>query len=173
MHSAAGWWARVLVANRAALCLSLITVSCGKAPPVSMPPITVVAPTPVTMRATVTLAATAGSNPNEEGRPSPIVVRLYQLRAAGAFNDADFAMLNKTDQSVLGQDLIRRDEYTLIPGGRRQMEIDMPEQAATLCAVAAFQRIETAVWRACVALPVLVVDVTIDDARVSMTSKGL
>jgi type VI secretion system protein VasD len=120
----------------------------------------------------VTIQAAAGVNPNDDGRPSPVVVRLYQLRTVDVFKAADFGKLSGSDQATLGQDLIRRDEYTLTPGGRRQVELELPEDAAALCAIAAFQRLEQAVWRACVDLPATVVAVTVDDARITVTAEG-
>src|SRR5262249_4377528 len=43
-------------------------------------------PTPIG----VTLNADAGINPNDEGKSSPVVVRLYELKGLKAFNNASF-----------------------------------------------------------------------------------
>ena len=38
----------------------------------------------------VALSAQANVNPDSRGRPSPIVVRFYELKTPTAFNNADF-----------------------------------------------------------------------------------
>jgi type VI secretion system protein VasD len=139
-----------------------------------MPTVTVVAPPPpVKAKATVTIRTTADTNPDDNGRPSPVVVRLYQLRADGAFRDADFGALSRQDQTALGQDLLRRTDYTLTPGSRRQVEFELPEQAGALCAVAEFQRLDQAVWRACLPLPAEVIVVTVESNRIVLAPEEL
>jgi type VI secretion system protein VasD len=166
-------WPRAGRVLATACLLGAATVSCGKTPPpqIPMPAVTVIAPSVVKTKATITIQATPGVNPNEDGRPSPIVVRLYQLQADEGFKGADFAKLNASDQATLGPDLIRRDEYTLTPGALRQVEVELPEQARALCAMAAFQRLDT-VWRACANLPATLVAITIEDTRITVTIPG-
>ena len=52
----------------------------------------------------LTLAATADSNPDATGRPSPVVVRVYQLKTDVAFKGAEFFALFDDDMKVLGPD---------------------------------------------------------------------
>ena len=72
---------------------------CAKAPPPAapaaptLPPITIAAPPEAKTKAAMTLVATADTNPDGSGRPSPIVVRVYQLKTDGAFKGADFFAL--------------------------------------------------------------------------------
>lgn len=165
-----GWIAAVLCVAGG------IAVACGKAPPPQppLPPtITVVTPPVVKAKATMTIEAASDVNPNDVGRPSPVVVRVYQLKNDAAFRDADFGKLFGDDQATLGQDLLRRDEYTLSPSERRAVEVELPNEGVVLCAMAAYQNINTSVWRACAKLPASVVTVAIERARVVVTSEGL
>lgn len=67
-------------------------------------------------------------NPNAEGRPSPVFLRIYQLKDAAAFNTASFADLADADAEVLGASLISRDEFELCPletpGSSRSARVD-------------------------------------------------
>jgi type VI secretion system protein VasD len=153
-----------------------IAAACGKAPPPQppLPPtVTVVTPPVVKAKATVTIDAASDVNPNDAGRPSPVVVRVYQLKNDAAFRDADFGKLYGDDQAALGQDLLRRDEYTLSPSEHRAVEVELPNDGLVLCAMAAFQNINTSVWRACAKLPASVVSVAIERARIVVTTEGL
>ncbi len=92
-------------------------------------------------------------NPNYEGEPSPVVVRLYQLRTIGAFQSADFFSLIDDEASALGEDLIAREEIELRPGERIELNRDFDPRARYIGVVAAFRDLEKARWRAFAALP--------------------
>lgn len=154
----------------------VIAVGCGKAPPPQppLPPtVTVVTPPVVKAKAMMTIEAASDVNPNDAGRPSPVVVRVYQLKNDAAFRDADFGKLYGDDQAALGQDVVRRDEYTLSPSERRAVEVELPNEGVVVCAIAAFQSIDTSVWRACAKLPASAVTVAVERARVVVTTEGL
>jgi type VI secretion system protein VasD len=106
---------------------------------------------PVPARAQLVVSADA--NPDASGRPSPIVVRLFQLRADGEFAAADFFALYDKEKEVLGQSFISREEYVLAPGETRSLEIPLDGQARYIAALAAFRDIRSARWRAVTKAP--------------------
>ena len=55
-------------------------------------------------------------NPDPMGRPSPVVIRLYELKSLGVFNNADFFAIYEQDTTILGNDLNAREEIELVPG---------------------------------------------------------
>ncbi len=126
---------------------SIVVVGCASVPKPSI--------------ATITVAASADSNPDAAGRPSPVVVRLYQLKENVAFNGADFFALYDDEQKVLGGDLVSRSEYLLKPSEKRSLEIEVSPDARFVGAVAAFRDIRNARWR-------VVVPVTLDHERVTV-----
>jgi type VI secretion system protein VasD len=99
------------------------------------------------------LAAAANVNPDVEGKPAPVVVRLYELAAATAFGNADFFQLHDDDKAVLGADLIGRSEYILVPGETITVSKAVPAEVRFLGATAAYQAIEAASWRALTPVP--------------------
>jgi len=137
----------------AAVCVAtLIAIACASAPPKPA-------------RTRLTIAATADSNPDASGRPSPVVVRVYQLKADTGFNGAEFFDLFDDEMKVLGGDLIGRTEYTLAPSERRTMEIDVSADAHFVGVIAAYRDIRNAQWRTIVAAPLKKDDVTVDVER--------
>lgn len=102
------------------------------------------------------LAVRAGNllNPDYLNRPSPVVVRLYLLRAEITFGAADFFSLYERDAATLGADLLAREELQLRPGRLVSINRDFPAEARFLGVVVAFRDIEKSTWRALSSLPV-------------------
>jgi len=108
-------------------------------------------PKPVETKAELT--ASADVNPDSSGRPSPVVVRIYQLRGDTEFNNADFFALYEKDKEILGASLIGRDEKTLFPGQHLEMALPLSGEARFVGAVAAYRDLATARWRAEIGRP--------------------
>jgi len=93
------------------------------------------------------------ANPDDRGRAAPIVVRIYELKNDGAFNAADFFTLKTQDKTVLGDDVVKRDELQLRPG-EHQTLVRRPDPATTAVGViAAYRDLPNTVWRAVYAMP--------------------
>jgi type VI secretion system protein VasD len=149
-----------------ALAALLAAGACAKAPPPpALPPITIAAPPEARTRSTMTLMASADTNPDARGRPSPIVVRVYQLKTDAAFTGADFFALYDDDQKVLGAELISRDEYVLAPSERKTIDVTVSRDTRFIGALAAF-RDRNAESRALLAAPRRGLNVTIERARI-------
>lgn len=102
---------------------------------------------PKASRARITVAAAADTNPDASGRPSPVVVRVYQLNADAAFSGADFFSLYDDEQKVLGAQLIDRSEFVLAPAEKRTVDVAVAPETRFVGAVAAFRDIRNAQWR--------------------------
>lgn len=105
-------------------------------------------PTPIS----VLLIADANTNPNEAGEPSPIVVRVYQLKGIKAFNNATYFDFVDDDAKTLGADLVASQEYELTPGSEEEYDREISSEATHLGVVAGFRNIQSANWRASIEL---------------------
>jgi type VI secretion system protein VasD len=110
------------------------------------------APPPPTVAA-LTMTAAADANPDPGGAAAPVTVRIYQLASTAAFEQADFFQLYNNDQTVLGADLLGRDEVTITPGGTQQLVKELKPGVTAIGVVAAFRDIQHANWRATAAPP--------------------
>lgn len=155
-----------------AVCVMLAAGACAKAPPPApaLPPITIAAPPEVKTKAAMTLMASADSNPDAAGRPSPVVVRVYQLKTDAAFKGADFFALFDDDEKVLGAELISRDEFVLAPSERKTIDVSVSRDTRFVGALAAFRNIRNAEWRGLVPAPRSGLNVTIERARIVVSS---
>ena len=68
-------------------------------------------PKPTTVSAS--LQAGAGVNPDLRRRASPIVVRVYELKSAAAFDGADFVSLYERDQATLAAEMVESCDGTV------------------------------------------------------------
>jgi len=138
------------------VCASVVMVAaaaCAKAPPPALPPITIAAPPETKTKSAMTLAASADTNPDANGRPSPVVVRVYQLKTDAAFKGAEFFALYDDDQKVLGPELISRDEFVLAPSEKKTINVAVSKETRFVGALAAFRDIRNAQWRGLVVAP--------------------
>lgn len=120
-------------------------------PPPPPPPPTQVRPQPVPLSGTV--SAAADLNPSATQRPSPLVLRIYELRSDTAFSKADFIALYQAEQATLGADLVLKDEFVLTPGESRAYQRTLSIETRYLAVFGAYRNVERAVWRAITAVP--------------------
>jgi type VI secretion system protein VasD len=96
------------------------------------------------------IEAAAGINPSVSQRASPLLLRVYELKSATAFNAAAFVSLYQRDQAELGADLLGREEFMLAPGESRSYAKTLAADTRFLGVVAAYRDVERARWRAVV-----------------------
>lgn len=91
-------------------------------------------------------------NPDSNNRPSPLVVRVYELNSAATFNSVEFFQLYDEEAATLGGDLIARQEFEISPGEGRELMFKPQENTRVFGVLAAFRNIDQAIWRAAVEL---------------------
>src|SRR6185437_3383217 len=87
------------------------------------------APQPKPTAASAVLTAASDVNPDETGRASPIVVRVYELKQTDAFKSASYFALMDHEQDTLGVGLVHREEFELSPGETRTLALNLPPEA--------------------------------------------
>jgi type VI secretion system protein VasD len=130
---------RLLRAHAAAL-LAVALAGCAKPPPPPPPP-----KPPSTLL--IRIAATAALNPDARTRPSPVVLRVYELKSTAQFESADFLSLYDKDQATLGADVVAREEMVLRPAEEKTISKPLNPDTKFVAAVAAFRELERARWR--------------------------
>ncbi|CAM3417698.1 type VI secretion system lipoprotein TssJ [Paracidovorax anthurii] len=92
-------------------------------------------------------------NPDIHGAPKPIMIRVYELRAAAAFDRASYLDLQDKDETQLGADFVRREEILLQPGERRTIERKGSADVRTFAVFAGYRDLERSTWRATIGAP--------------------
>jgi type VI secretion system protein VasD len=99
----------------------------------------------------LTLAAGNQLNPNAQRRPSPVVVRVFDLKTPAGFDAATYDGLFEHDRETLAADLVTRDDFTLNPGdGKKLAERKLAPETKVIGIAVGFRDLERAVWRASV-----------------------
>jgi len=95
----------------------------------------------------LTLRAAADVNPDGNGRPSPVVVRIYQLKTDTAFVKAEFFALYDDEKKALGEDLLTKsNEFTLGPGDSSPAPISVAPDAKFIGVIAAYRDYRNSQW---------------------------
>ncbi|WOH63793.1 type VI secretion system lipoprotein TssJ [Bradyrhizobium sp. BWA-3-5] len=86
-------------------------------------------------------------NPNARGKPSPVVVRIYELKSTTNFTQAQLFELFDNDATRLGPDLVAKREIELTPGEKVDFERNTPVETRNIGVIAGFRLGDNAQWR--------------------------
>ena len=106
-----------------------------------------------TVKRQASVEAAEDVNPDPGGRPSPVVVRVYQLRSLDIFKHADFFAIYDNEVATLGQSYVQRNEFELQPGMKKDYRYSIDPSAKYIGVLAAFRDLDNARWRSFVQLP--------------------
>ncbi|MNU58607.1 Type VI secretion lipoprotein [compost metagenome] len=95
----------------------------------------------------ITVTAEAGVNPDDKGRAAPIMVRIYELKSEATFESADYFSLHDSDKTVMGADLLVRDEFILRPGEVKKIRRMSHPELAAIGVIAGYRELAQSEWR--------------------------
>jgi type VI secretion system protein VasD len=97
--------------------------------------------------------ADSNVNPDLKNRPSPIVVRVFELRADANFEASSFFSLQDNSEQTLGQELITVDRIIIRPGEKKEISRPGNIDARRIGLIAEYRDLEANRWRKVIALP--------------------
>ncbi len=86
-------------------------------------------------------------NPDTQGRPSPVVVTVFELASRSVFDGQDFFALYDNAEQALGPDLLKRTEYEFEPGSEAKVELQLNPHSRYAAVIVAFRDLANARWR--------------------------
>lgn len=104
------------------------------------------------------LTASDQLNPDLNGRPSPIVVRLMELKHPVAFENADFFSLYERAKEALAPDLVASEELELRPGESVELKLSVDPGSRYVGVLAAYRDLPETRWR--YVIPITAMEVT-------------
>lgn len=126
--------------------LALLLTACADTPEQPAPP----PPTLVDLQ----INSAKLINPDADGKASPVVLRVYELREQTGFVGADFFALFDKEQATLAADLVRKQELVVRPGENITVKIEPDSDTRMLGFFAAFRKLDNASWRSMAILTV-------------------
>lgn len=95
----------------------------------------------------LTLTAHNDVNPDQHGRPSPVVVQLLELRHPVAFENADFFSLYGRAEQALPKDWVAGEELELRPGEHVELKLSVAPNSRYVGVLAAYRDLPHVQWR--------------------------
>ncbi len=89
-------------------------------------------------------------NPDNSGRASPVVVKIFELSSRTIFDTQDFFTLYESPENILGPDLLKKDELELQPGKLKEHKMVLNKNTRYIGIVVAYRNIDGSRWRAVV-----------------------
>lgn len=108
---------------------------------------------PARLKLELQIDAATDVNPDEHGRPAPILLRIYQLRSREPFATVDYFRLAADERAALDGTLLRQHEVVLRPGQSLRLRCSAAPAARALGVSAAYRDLPQALWRASRDLP--------------------
>lgn len=129
--------------------------------------------TPQPAKLAMSAVASTDLNPDDTGRPSPLVIRIYALRQLAEFGKADFFALFDRDEQVLAADLVKKDEIIVQPGQTVTLNREFAPDVKFVAVLAAFRNVARAKWRSSTEIPagadgVLIIKAGANDVSVAV-----
>lgn len=95
----------------------------------------------------LTLTASADLNPDLTNRPSPMVIKLIELKSHTAFENADYFALAANTKNVLGPDFVAEEVLPVRPGDIKKFKLRLHPGSRFIGVMAEYRAIDKAVWR--------------------------
>jgi len=93
---------------------------------------------------------TADVNPDNQGRPSPVILYILELSTDVQFNRLDYRSLTQSSSGALGPDLLSKTQQVLQPGDNRIIPMELNAQTAAIGFLAGYRDNDNAIWRSSV-----------------------
>lgn len=117
---------------------------------------------------TLKFIADADINPDDKNRPSPLFIRLYELKSTRQFERASFIDLYERDKDALGADLLAKQTLKrLQPGDTRKDKLVLNPQTRYVGLVAEFLQYQNAKFK--VLIPVAAENVIASSSTVRIS----
>lgn len=104
---------------------------------------------------TLNIYAADNINPNENGNPRPVWVRLYQLKNDVRMQNATYDQILLSDEATLADDLMKRDDVYIYPNDLVEIKFERIKEATALAGVALFRTPKGQSWKTFYEFPLM------------------
>jgi type VI secretion lipoprotein, VC_A0113 family len=95
----------------------------------------------------LTMTATSDLNPDLANRPSPMVVKLVEMKSHTAFENADYFALVGNTKNVLGPEYVAEEDLPIRPGEEKQFKLRLHAGSRFIGVIAEYRALDKAIWR--------------------------
>ena len=94
----------------------------------------------------MTVIASPKINPEVDGSPRPVQLRIYQLKTDTRLLNASFEQIWKDDKATLQDDLVKVEEFSVYPDTRSEVKFERDQTALFVVGVALFREPKGRNW---------------------------
>lgn len=110
-------------------------------------------------------------NPDDNNTPSPLYIRMYELKSAKRFRNADFIDLYEHDKKVLGSSMLAKQRLKrIIPGEVRKKDYVLNPKTHYVGLFAEFQHYRNATYKVIIPVEPTNVVASTSDVNISGTT---
>lgn len=121
---------------------------------------------------TLTFMADADVNPDDMNVPSPVIIRMYELKSTKLFEKANFIDLYERDSEVLGKSMITKQTLkALQPNAQHKNEFVLSKEAQYIGLYVEFLQYENAKYK--VTIPVAQTNIVSSTASVQLSGNRI
>ena len=102
---------------------------------------------------TYVISASDNINPDINGTPSSVVVRVFQLSNKINFENASYEQLFADSGNSLGTEFIAVNEYLVDPGKRIELDLEISENTTYIGVVVGYRSVDMVTWRTIESVP--------------------
>ena len=95
----------------------------------------------------LSLVASEDQNPDVNGRPSPMIIKLVEMKASSAFANGDFFTLYGATADTLGPDFVTAETLAVRPGETVDLYLTLKPGSRYVGVVAAYRDMYGDNWR--------------------------
>ncbi|MCI2283413.1 type VI secretion system lipoprotein TssJ [Colwellia sp. MSW7] len=99
------------------------------------------------------ISAASDINPDIEGKPSSVIVRVYQLTNKINFENANYNELFESNHNALGTEFITLNEYFVDPDSKNDVDLKISENAKFIGVVVGYRSVDMVTWRTVMKVP--------------------
>lgn len=111
-------------------------------------------------------------NPDDSNIPSPVIIRMYELKSTKLFENANFIDLYERDSEVLGKSMITKQSLkALQPSAKHKSEFVLSKEAKYIGLYVEFLQYENAKYK--VTIPVAQTNVISSEASVQLSGNRI
>jgi type VI secretion system protein VasD len=100
-----------------------------------------------------TISASSNINPDIQGKPSAVIVRVYQLSNKINFENATYDELFESEHNALGTEFITLNEYLVDPDSKKEIDLKISENTKYIGVVVGYRSTDMVTWRTFTKVP--------------------
>lgn len=95
----------------------------------------------------ITITSSSKANPDINNKASPVQIKIYELTSRSTFDNLDFDRAFYNAKSVLSDELLSEEEYTIQPSEKIKHTVNLQKETKFIAILSGFIDVDNARWK--------------------------